>query len=110
MGHIYTEITLSNPRDAGLKPMKVKALADSGAVTLCIPAHISNQLKLQTQEMREVTLADGRVMTVPYVGPIMVGFDNRTSFAGAFVMGDEALLGNIQKHEHTNTQFAVGVR
>ena len=88
MGHIYTEITLSNPRDASLKPMKVMALADSGAVTLCIPEHVSSQLKLQTQEMREVILADGRVMTVPYVGPIMVGFDNRTSFAGAFVMGD----------------------
>ncbi|MFT5320740.1 MAG: hypothetical protein ACI934_000883 [Pseudohongiellaceae bacterium] len=40
MGHIITEISLSNPRDDAL-PLMVKALADTGAVTLCIPEHLA---------------------------------------------------------------------
>jgi hypothetical protein len=40
---------------------------------LCIPEHLALQLKLEQQSVREVTVADGRSMTVPYVGPISVG-------------------------------------
>jgi clan AA aspartic protease len=95
MGLIHTEITLRNPRYPELLPMKVKALVDTGAVTLCIPEHVAIQLKLDELEKREVAIADGTIKTVPYVGPIQTTFQNRGSFCGAMVMGDTVLLGAI---------------
>ena len=44
---------------------------------------------------KEVTPADGRRATYPYVGPIRIRFENRGCYVGAIVMGDQALLGAI---------------
>ncbi len=95
MGLVYAEIMLHNPRDAALKPIAVSALVDTGAYWLCVPEHVAIQLKLETYEHREVTLADGKKHMVPYVGPVKISFENRTSFSGALVFGDEVLLGAI---------------
>jgi len=95
MGLIHTEITLRNPRYPELHPMVVKALVDTGAITLCVPEHVAVQLKLDELEKREVTFADGSKKSVPYVGPIQTTFENRGSFCGAMVMGDTVLLGAI---------------
>ncbi|ROI02458.1 hypothetical protein ACLB6K_13520 [Microcystis aeruginosa FACHB-524] len=38
-------IQLSNPVDRSLSPLETAALADTGALHLCIPAHIQIQLK-----------------------------------------------------------------
>jgi len=75
--------------------MKVRALADTGALMLCIPEHIALQLDLKTESIREVTVADGRNMNVPYVGPIKIDFGKRSCFVGALVLGDEVLLGAV---------------
>lgn len=99
MGLSYGDIELKNPRKPELAPMKVRALADTGAIMLCIPQHVAVQLQLETAEHRDVTLADGKEIKVPYVGPLQVGFKNRSSFAGALVMGDEVLLGAIQMED-----------
>jgi clan AA aspartic protease len=74
-------------------------MADTGAICLCIPEHIAIQLKLETLEMREVTTADGRQTSVPYAGPLHIRFENRQSFGGALVMGDEVLMGAIQMED-----------
>lgn len=95
MGHIYAQLNLANPRDAGIAPMQVCALADTGALMLCIPEHLALQLQLETVELREVTLADGRCVEVPYVGPVSVGFGKRRCFTGALVLGEEVLLGAV---------------
>ena len=95
MGLIDAKIQLRNPRIPELEPVEVEALADTGAVHMCIPPHIQIQLKLQEIDKKEVTLADGSQMLVPYVGPIELRFKNRVGFAGALVMGDQALLGAI---------------
>jgi len=97
MGHVYTEITLKNPRRADLDGIAARALVDTGAHTLCIPEHIALQLDLDlaSGQPREVTLADGRRRSVPYAGPIEVSFDKRNCFVGALVMGDEVLLGAV---------------
>ena len=95
MEHIFTDIELSNAREQEPAPVKVKALADTGAVMLCIPEHIAHQLNLATESMREVSVADGRSMKVPYVGPVKVGFGNRFCFVGALVLGNEVLLGAV---------------
>jgi len=86
---------LKNPRLPELTPVDVVALADSGAVHLCIPEHVQIQLKLEPIDNKEVTLADGSKKLVPYVGPIELRFKNRVGFAGALVMGDQVLLGAI---------------
>ena len=48
----------------------MNAWADTGALMLCIPEHVVVQLQLEQESLREVTVADGRVMQVPYVGPV----------------------------------------
>ncbi len=106
MGLSYGDIIIGNPRYPELEPIKVRALADSGAIMLCIPQHLALQLKLETLENRDVTLADGKEYSVPYVGPVQVTFKNRGSFAGALVMGDEVLLGAIQMEDMDLVVFA----
>lgn len=95
MGHIFAEIKLSNPRNPNLAPITARALADTGALMFCLPEHVAIQLDLEMESKREVTVADGRSMSVPYVGPIRVGFQNRFCYVGALVLGDEVLLGAV---------------
>jgi clan AA aspartic protease len=95
MGLINTKLTLKNPRIPTIDPVEVIALADTGAVHLCIPKHIQIQLKLDEIDRKEAVLADGTHVLVPYVGPIELRFENRTGFSGALVMGDQVLLGVI---------------
>jgi clan AA aspartic protease len=95
MGLVNAKVFLSNPRKPELQPVEVEALADSGAVHLCIPPHIQLQLGLEEIERKEVTVADGRKQLVAYVGPVELRFKNRVGFAGALVLGDEVLLGAI---------------
>ncbi len=95
MGLVNGKVSLKNPRLPELAPVDVVALADSGAVHLCIPEHVQIQLKLEAIDNKEVTLADGSKKLVPYVGPIELRFKNRVGFAGALVMGDQVLLGAI---------------
>lgn len=95
MGLVHAEIELANARDASLLPMTVTALVDTGALHLCIPQHVANQLKLDVHERREVTTADGVQHLVDYVGPLQVRFANRQCLVGALVLGNETLLGAI---------------
>ncbi len=95
MGLIYADIDLINPREPGLRPMKARAMFDSGAITLCIPEHVALQLNLAELEKRAVTTADGRSALVSYVGPLQIRFENRNCFTGALVMGDAVLMGAV---------------
>ena len=94
-GLVFTMITLKNPRVIDANAIEVEALADTGAVHLCIPEHVKIQLGLEEQDRKEVTIADGSKRLVPYVGPIEIRFKNRVGYAGALVMGDQVLLGAI---------------
>ena len=95
MGLVHANITLKNPRHPELRPVDTRALADTGALHLCIPEHISIQLRLEQLQEREVTTADGSKRLCPYVGPIEVHFGERACFTGALVLGDEVLLGAV---------------
>ncbi len=50
---------------------------------------------LEEIESREVTVANGKKQSCPYVGPIELKFGNRTCYTGALVLGDEVLMGAI---------------
>jgi clan AA aspartic protease len=95
MGLAYARVKLANPRLPDLEPVEVEALADTGAVHLCIPKHIAIQLKLEEFDRREVTVADGPRLDVSYVGPLAIFVANRRGLAGATVLGDQVLLGAI---------------
>jgi clan AA aspartic protease len=88
-------MTLRNPRKPDLAPVKVAALADSGALHLCIPEHVRIQLELEEIDKKEATLADDSRRLLPYVGPIEIRFGNRVGFVGALVLGNQVLLGAI---------------
>ena len=93
MGIIYTDITLINP--VNKLEVRGRALADTGALHLCLPKHLVIQLELEELERREVIFADGSRQSVPYVGPVRLIFQNRSCYVGALVLGDEVLLGAI---------------
>ncbi|MFN0047815.1 MAG: hypothetical protein ACKVOU_01685 [Cytophagales bacterium] len=95
MGLVTTTIKLSNPRDTDLGAIEVQCLVDTGALHLCITEAQSIQLKLETAEKRPVTLADGSIQIIPYVGPIKVDWKGRISYTGAMVLGNQCLLGAI---------------
>lgn len=95
MGLANAKIQLKNPRKPELDGIEIDALADTGAVHLCIPEHTQIQLKLEEIDKKEVTLADGSQRMVAYVGPIELRYVNRVGFAGALVLGDQPLLGAI---------------
>jgi hypothetical protein len=75
--------------------VEVSALADAGALTLWLPEHFATRSELARECEREVTLADGRSMRAPCVGPVKIEFETRIRRAGALVMGDEVLLGVV---------------
>ncbi|NDE23221.1 MAG: clan AA aspartic protease, partial [Synechococcaceae bacterium WB9_3_282] len=52
MGLIRGRIQLANPSRLELQAIDVLALADTGAVHLCIPEHLAIQLDLQVLEQR----------------------------------------------------------
>jgi clan AA aspartic protease len=95
MGLTYAMISLVNPRNPALKPIEAEALADTGAVYLCIPEYVRSQLQLEECAKKEVITADGSRHLAPYVGPVQVRFKNRTGYFGAVVLGDQVLLGAI---------------
>lgn len=99
MGLVTSKIRLRNPRLPELEAIEVEALADSGALFLCIPESICAQLRLEPVSDQRVVLADGSSRTVPYVGPVEVRFKNRVGFTGAIVIGDQVLVGAIPMEE-----------
>ena len=81
MGLMKAKLALSNPQArSSWSRSKVDALADSGAVYLCVPLHVQAQLALEEIAKKEVTLADGSKKLVPYVGPLELRFKNRVGF------------------------------
>ncbi|MEO0415751.1 MAG: clan AA aspartic protease [Verrucomicrobiota bacterium] len=95
MGLVSTSVTIRNPREPEKPPVITNALADSGALHLCIPHAIADKLELEELKTRTVETADGSTHEVPYVGPIHIEVCGRDCFTGALVMGNEVLLGAV---------------
>jgi clan AA aspartic protease len=95
MGIIRQHIRLANFARDDLEEIDARALVDTGSLELCIPQHVANQLRLKPLDEREVTLADGKKMIVPYVGGVKIEVFGRKTVQSANVLGDEVLLGAI---------------
>jgi len=90
-----SRVTIFSVRFPEIHPLEVECLVDTGALHLCITESQAIQLKLDEFEKRPVTLADGVVHQIPYVGPIKIDWQGRVSFSGAMVLGNQCLLGAI---------------
>lgn len=112
MGLVNVDIELTNGKDidafedgiiseSQIRRMVVEMNVDSGAIMLTINEVIQNQLGLRTREVRSCELADGSVVDLPVVWPILVRFGNRTSVASALVLPAKTkpLLGAIPMEE-----------
>jgi len=99
MGLTYTTVTLSNPRLPNLAPISVKCLPETGVLMMSITEGLCIQLKLDELEKRAVTIAESSIRQAPFVGPIRIDFENRFCFTGAFVLGNEPLLGAVPMGE-----------
>ena len=108
MGLVYADITLVNSFDItaakkgliaqeDIKQLNVKAMVDSGAITLTISDAIAKQLDLEVEERVDVELADGSHSKRELVGPVTIRFKNRTTSCSALVFPgiNEVLLGAI---------------
>lgn len=95
MDHVFAGIELSNPTGPDLEPVRVKALADTGALMLCIPEHVG--LADQARNGVDARGVAGRRAEYDrsYVGPIRVRFGKRFCYVGALVLGDEVVLGAV---------------
>jgi clan AA aspartic protease len=108
MGLTYADITLVNTIDTAdvrrglmlpesIRMIDVRALVDSGAMSLVINKKIKEQLGLQVLRTTEGELADGSQTTCEVAGPVGVRFKNRETTCEAFVLdnANEVLLGVI---------------
>jgi hypothetical protein len=96
MGYAKAKIKLSNAcHPAGLSVM-VEANVDPGSMLMCISPDLAAELELKTAETRHITGPDGQLHPCPYVGPLYVQFGDRSSFAGALVLGSGVWMGAIQ--------------
>ena len=108
MGLIYADITLQNSVDVGLltrgaipneevRQMNVRALVDTGAITLIVNGEIAKQLDLPVKDQVDIELADGTRNKGDLVGPVDIRFQNRITSCLALVLPDatEVLLGAI---------------
>ncbi|MBI5186631.1 MAG: clan AA aspartic protease [Nitrospinae bacterium] len=93
MGIVRAKIKLSNPMKSELQALEVDAVVDTGCTYLAITEEQRLQLKLEVISEREVTVATGQPVVVPYAGPIKVEFKGRVTMLCAIVTGNEALLG-----------------
>ena len=112
MGHVYANVTLLNSFDdllalegdipkENVRKMEVRAMVDSGAMTLTISEKIAEQLGLDIQKQIEVVLADGSFRKCDYADPVNIHLENRFACCNALVLpgADEILLGVIPLEE-----------
>ncbi|MDR3336768.1 MAG: clan AA aspartic protease [Treponema sp.] len=108
MGTVYAEITLRNAGDAAnvkrgfikeqeVHETTVKALVDTGAMTLVINEEIRQRLGLRIESKRSAELADGGKQFFEVTEPVHIRWKNRDTACRALVLpgASETLLGAI---------------
>ena len=112
MGLTYANIELRNADDLAfvrkgmigedeVRQITVHAMVDTGSVMLCINDEIKNALGLPYFGTRRSQLANGLVIELEVVGPVVVRYLDRDCSTNAVVLPDdsEPLLGAIPMEE-----------
>jgi clan AA aspartic protease len=108
MGTVYEEITLKNAVDVGsvkrgyikgpdIRETTVRAVVDTGAITLVINEGVRQKLGLGIESKREATLANNQKELCPLTEPVEVHWKDRMTSCQALVVpgNKEVLLGAI---------------
>jgi clan AA aspartic protease len=108
MGQVYEAITLKNAgdkirvecgfmKDPEIRQTTVRAMVDTGAITLVITEGVREQLGLTVTETSEATLANNQKERCQITEPVEVHWKDRVTACPALVIpGDgEVLLGAI---------------
>jgi clan AA aspartic protease len=112
MGLTYANIELVNFSDAEdfrrkrigedeIRQMTVHAMVDTGSIMLCINESIKDALGLVAMGKRRSQLANGLILDLEVVGPVIVRFLDRDCVTRALLLPDdqEPLLGAIPMEE-----------
>ncbi len=95
MGEVYADLKLTNPFTK--ESASVRALVDTGASHLIVPAELARVLGFDVEELvvSNVTIADGRRIPVPRIEALRVDFEDRHCTLDVVVLGDQCLMGFI---------------
>jgi clan AA aspartic protease len=112
MGLTYANIELVNQSDAEdfrrkrigadeIRQITVHAMVDTGSIMLCINESIKDALGLDVIGKRRSQLANGVILDLDIVGPIVVRYLDRDCVTRALLLPDdqEPLLGAIPMEE-----------
>lgn len=112
MGRFSVEVDLANYADLNLadagvrqrdevRQTRIRAVVDTGATRLVIPASVARQLGLETANAVAVRYADGRREQRPLATGIQLTYGGRSGLFSAVVepQRDSALLGAIVLEE-----------
>ena len=112
MGLTYANIELWNAEDIGahrrgyigedeIRQITIHSMVDTGAIMLCINEDIQQVLGLPFRKKRRSQTADGRILELDVVGPVIVRFLDSDCSTNAIVLPDsqEPLLGAIPMEE-----------
>lgn len=112
MGLTYANIELVNQSDADdyrrkrisedeIRQITVHAMVDTGSIMLCINESIKDALGLDIVGKRRSELANGLILELDVVGPVIVRYLDRDCVTRALLLPDdqEPLLGAIPMEE-----------
>ena len=112
MGLTYANIELVNGDDLTdvrrgrigedeVRQMTIRTMVDTGSVMLCLNESIKDALGLEVIGTRRSQLANGMLLQLDMVGPVIVRFLDRDCSTRALVLPDdqEPLLGAIPMEE-----------
>jgi clan AA aspartic protease len=112
MGQVYAEIELVNATDLEfvrrnyidrdeVRSIRVRAMVDTGAVTMAINENIQEYLQLPVVDKKRYSLANGQSISCDLVFPLEVRFSNRVARCTAIVLPEdsEPLIGVIPLEE-----------
>ena len=95
MGLVRQHIRLSNPHEPSVEEIDAIALVDTGAIELCLPERIANQLKLKYAGEIGIHLANGDKQTCDAMTTVRLEVFGLKWHGQVVVTGDEVLLGAI---------------
>jgi clan AA aspartic protease len=104
VGEVYARVRLSNAGDferarlgqlppEDVRSVEVEALVDTGSTRSAVPKEIAERLGLNILSHAMGRLADGTRVSVGICSPIAFEILGRETLEGAYVMGDEVLIG-----------------
>jgi clan AA aspartic protease len=112
MGLTYANIELVNQSDADdfrknrigedeIRQLTVHAMVDTGSIMLCINESIKEALGIEVVGKRRSQLANGQILELDVVGPVIVRYLDRDCVTRALLLPDdqETLLGAIPMEE-----------